>query len=75
MIAYTGEIFFKKGIKFSGEELDKIDILPRQRTDEIQVTWKSDARNWKISSARTDEIQINWKWTSIAMDFFKNKKF
>ena len=45
MIAYTGEILFKKGIKFSGEELDKIDILPRQRTDEIQVTWKSDARN------------------------------
>ncbi|MDP2672930.1 MAG: KEOPS complex N(6)-L-threonylcarbamoyladenine synthase Kae1 [Nanoarchaeota archaeon] len=40
MIAYTGEILFKKGIKFSNEELNKIDILPRQRTDEVEVSWK-----------------------------------
>jgi len=40
MIAYLGEIMFNKGIKFSDEELDKIDILPRQRTDEVEVKWK-----------------------------------
>jgi N6-L-threonylcarbamoyladenine synthase len=40
MIAYLGEIMFKKGIKFSGKNLDKLDIKPRQRTDEVQVDWK-----------------------------------
>ena len=39
MIAYLGEIMFKSGIKEKG--LDKIDIIPRQRTDEVQVSWKS----------------------------------
>ncbi|MBI2004100.1 UGMP family protein, partial [Candidatus Pacearchaeota archaeon] len=41
MIAFLGEIMFNSGIKFSHEELDKIDILPRQRTDEVQVSWKN----------------------------------
>ena len=45
MIAYLGEIMYNSGIEFSYKDLDKIDILPRQRTDEIQVTWKSDVRN------------------------------
>ena len=40
MIAYTGEILFNNGIKFSEKELDKIDIMPRQRTDEVKVSWK-----------------------------------
>lgn len=40
MIAYLGEIMFKKGIKFSHKNLDKVDILPRQRTDEVDVKWK-----------------------------------
>lgn len=26
---------------YSPEELDKVDIMPRQRTDEVQVTWKN----------------------------------
>jgi len=40
MIAFLGEIMFKSGIKFSYRCLDKIDIKPRQRTDEVQVNWK-----------------------------------
>ena len=40
MIAYTGEIMFDKGIKTLPKDLKKIDILPRQRTDEVAVTWK-----------------------------------
>ncbi len=40
MIAFLGEVMFDSGIKFSCEELDKIDIKPRQRTDEVEVTWK-----------------------------------
>ncbi len=40
MIAYLGEIMFRKGIKVSGKDLEKIDIKPRQRTDDIDVKWK-----------------------------------
>jgi glycoprotease/Kae1 family metallohydrolase len=38
MIAYLGEIMFNSGIK--EKNINKIDILPRQRTDEIIVNWK-----------------------------------
>jgi len=37
MIAYLGEIMFNKGIKSS---LDKIDIKPRERTDDVNVNWR-----------------------------------
>ncbi|MEK6830351.1 MAG: KEOPS complex N(6)-L-threonylcarbamoyladenine synthase Kae1 [Nanoarchaeota archaeon] len=37
MIAFLGEIMFKSGIK---EKPEKIDIKPRQRTDEVEVRWK-----------------------------------
>tara|TARA_Y100000296_G_scaffold84834_1_gene119218 strand:- start:6275 stop:7261 length:987 start_codon:yes stop_codon:yes gene_type:complete len=40
MIAFLGEIMFNSGIKFSFKDLDKIDINPRQRTDEVKVSWK-----------------------------------
>ena len=40
MIAFLGEIMFKAGIKEAN--LNKIDILPRQRTDEVEVGWKND---------------------------------
>lgn len=40
MIAFLGEIMFKKGIKILHNQLDKIDIKPRQRTDEVEVSWK-----------------------------------
>ncbi len=40
MIAFLGEIMFEKGIKVSYKNLDKIDIKPRQRTDDIEVKWK-----------------------------------
>ncbi len=38
MIAYLGEIMFRAGIK--EKNLEKIDILPRQRTDDVEVSWK-----------------------------------
>ena len=41
MIAFLGEIMFNSGIKFSKKQLDKIDIKPRERTDEVEVSWKS----------------------------------
>jgi len=37
MIAYTGEIMFNKNIKFNPKD---IDIAPRERTDEVNVTWR-----------------------------------
>ena len=40
MIAFLGEIMFKAGIKFSQKELNKIDIKPRERTDDVEVSWK-----------------------------------
>jgi N6-L-threonylcarbamoyladenine synthase len=40
MIAFLGEIMFKSGIKVMPKDLDKIDINPRQRTDEVEITWK-----------------------------------
>lgn len=40
MIAYLGEIMFNSGIKFSHNELDKLDIKPKQRTDEVEVKWR-----------------------------------
>jgi len=39
MIAYTGEIIYKNN-KQQALSPDKIDILPRQRTDDIDVVWK-----------------------------------
>jgi N6-L-threonylcarbamoyladenine synthase len=38
MIAYLGEIIFKSEIKETN--FDDLDILPRQRTDEVEVSWK-----------------------------------
>jgi len=40
MIAYLGEVMFKSGVKFSHKELDKVDISPRERTDEVEVSWR-----------------------------------
>ncbi len=37
MIAYTGEIMLNSGIK---ESADKVDIAPRERTDDVKVTWR-----------------------------------
>jgi N6-L-threonylcarbamoyladenine synthase len=37
MIAYLGEIMFKSGIK---KRPENIDIKPRERTDEVLVSWK-----------------------------------
>ena len=40
MIAFTGEIMFKAGIKVMPRNLDKVDIDARQRTDDVEVKWK-----------------------------------
>ncbi len=37
MIAFTGELMFNSGIKV---DADKIDILPRERTDDVDVEWR-----------------------------------
>ena len=37
MIAFLGEIMFKSGIK---ENAQDADIKPRQRTDDVEVTWR-----------------------------------
>jgi len=37
MIAFTGELMFKSGIS---ESYEKIDIKPRERTDEVVVKWR-----------------------------------
>ncbi len=40
MIAFLGEIMFKKGIFVKGKAIEKLDIEPRQRTDDVEVRWK-----------------------------------
>lgn len=31
---------FNSGIKVSGKDIEKLDINPRERTDDISVSWK-----------------------------------
>jgi N6-L-threonylcarbamoyladenine synthase len=40
MIAYLGLKLYKKGIIVKLKDIDKIDINPRQRTDDVEVDWK-----------------------------------
>ncbi len=40
MIAFLGEIMFKSGIKFNVDNFSKLDISPRQRTDDVEVSWR-----------------------------------
>jgi len=37
MIAFTGELLFRNGIK---SRIEDVDIKPRERTDDVQVTWR-----------------------------------
>ena len=37
MIAFTGELMFKKGIR---EKVEEVDIKPRERTDDVNVKWR-----------------------------------
>src|SRR3989344_5689164 len=41
MIAYLGEIMFKSWIKHEGKEIEKLDIKPRERTDQVEVKWRN----------------------------------
>jgi N6-L-threonylcarbamoyladenine synthase len=40
MIAYLGEIMFNSGIRFSGTSAQELDIKPRERTDQVDVSWR-----------------------------------
>jgi len=40
MIAYLGEIMFKKGLVFDFKDVDGVDVDPRERTDMVEVNWK-----------------------------------
>ncbi len=40
MLAFTGEIMFNSGIKTEGKDIEKLDIMPRERTDDVNVSWK-----------------------------------
>ncbi|HJX50489.1 MAG TPA: hypothetical protein VJ438_03435 [Candidatus Nanoarchaeia archaeon] len=40
MIAFLGKIMFKKDIFVKGKDIDKLDINPRERTDDVGVKWK-----------------------------------
>ena len=40
MIGYLGEIMFKERIKVEGKDIDNVDINPRERTDDVEVTWR-----------------------------------
>ncbi len=39
MIAYLGEIMFKSGVKINYKNLNKVDIHPKERTDQVDVKW------------------------------------
>ena len=40
MIAYTGELIFKNGNFIAVKDIDKLDIAPRQRTDDVEIKYK-----------------------------------
>ena len=40
MIGYLGLKMYKSGIFVKPAEMSNVDIAPRQRTDEVEVTWK-----------------------------------
>ncbi|MFB6246805.1 MAG: KEOPS complex N(6)-L-threonylcarbamoyladenine synthase Kae1 [Candidatus Pacearchaeota archaeon] len=40
MMAYLGEIKFNSDIHVPVEEIDSVDISPKQRTDDVKVEWK-----------------------------------
>jgi len=40
MIAFTGEILLNNGDYIKGKNIDKIDISPRQRTDQVEIKYK-----------------------------------
>jgi N6-L-threonylcarbamoyladenine synthase len=40
MIGYLGLKMYKKGVFYKPSELDKVDIRPRERTDDVKVEWK-----------------------------------
>lgn len=40
MIAYTGELMVKEGGRKLLMDFDKVDIAPRERTDDVKVSWR-----------------------------------
>ena len=40
MIAFLGKIMFNNGDYVKLENIDKLDIAPRERTDDVKVSWR-----------------------------------
>jgi tRNA A37 threonylcarbamoyltransferase TsaD len=40
MIGYLGIKMFNAGIFVKPEDLEKLDINPRERTDQVEVVWR-----------------------------------
>ena len=40
MIAYLGEIMFKAGVEVHVSKISELDIKPRQRTDDVEISWR-----------------------------------
>ena len=40
MIGYLGLKMFNAGIFYTPDKLDEVDIAPRERTDDVEVTWR-----------------------------------
>ena len=40
MIGFLGEIMFSRGIFINRKDIEKLDINPRERTDDIEVRWR-----------------------------------
>lgn len=40
MIVFLGEIMFNNGDYFKLENIDKLGIAPRERTDQVKVSWR-----------------------------------
>jgi len=40
MIAFLGEIMFNNGDYVDVKNIDNIDILPRQRTDQVEIKYR-----------------------------------
>ena len=40
MIAYTGEILYKNGDYINSENINSVDIKPKQRTDQVEIKYK-----------------------------------
>ena len=41
MIGYLGIKEYNSGLFYTPDKLDEVDIKPRERTDQVEVTWRN----------------------------------